>query len=99
MCAAPTRGMRTLVHEDRAIERAHELDVVGRDLARERILLLEDACAAKASPLVWRRMRTALVLRRAPDRFGGRIGAHPAGIVERNPEVVTEGGCAVVSSS
>jgi hypothetical protein len=66
------------------VERAHELHVVGAHLARERILLLEDAGAAEAAPLVRRRVRPALVFRRAPDRLGRRVGAHAPGLVERN---------------
>ena len=37
-----------------------------------------------------RRVRPALVLRRAPDRFRRRVGAQPAGFVEREAEVVGE---------
>ena len=44
----PRRRVRASVHEDRTVERAHELHVVGAHLARERILLLEDAGAAEA---------------------------------------------------
>ena len=78
------RRVRPAVHEDRPVQRAHELDVVDARFARQRILLLEDARAAEAAPLVRRRVRPALVLRRSPDRFGRRVRAHAAGIVERN---------------
>jgi hypothetical protein len=83
--------MRPVVEVDGPIERAHELQPVADDLARDRIELLQDARAADAAPLMGRRMRPALVLRRAPDRFGRRIGAEAAGLVEREAEVVGQG--------
>ena len=86
----PRRRMRPAVHEDRAVERPHELDVVDLHLARERILFLEDARAAEAAPLVRRRVRPALILRRAPDRLRRRVGAQASGLVERDAEVVAE---------
>ena len=84
------RRMRPAVHEDRTVERAHELDVIDLHLARERILFLEDARAAEAAPLMRRRVRPALIFRRAPDRLGGRVRAQTPGVVERDAEVVAE---------
>jgi hypothetical protein len=86
----PGGWMGPAVHEHRAIERAHELNVIDRDLARQRVLLLEDARAAEPAPLVRRRMRAALVFRCAPDRLGARICTHATGVVEGNPEIVAE---------
>jgi len=82
--------MWTAVHEDRPVERAHELQAVADDVARDRIEILQDACATNAAPLVRRRVRPALVLRCAPDRFGRRVGAKASGFVERQTEVVSE---------
>ena len=87
----PGRRMRAAVHEDRPVQRSHELDVIRLDVARQRILFFQDARAAEAAPLMRRRVRPALILRRAPDRFGRRVRPHAAGVVERNPEVVAEG--------
>ncbi len=86
----PRRRMRTAVHEDGTIERSHELDVIDPHVAGQRILLLEDAGATEAAPLMRRRMRPALILRRPEDRFGGRLRPHHAGGVEGNAGVVTE---------
>ena len=82
------RRMLAAVHEDRPIERAHVLKAVADDLARDRIEVFENAGAADAAPLVRRRVRPALVLGGAPDRFRRRIGAQTAGFVERNTEIV-----------
>ena len=82
--------MRPAVHEDRPVERAHELEAVADDLARDRIQVLQDARAADAAPLVRRRVRPALILRRAPDRFRRGVGAQAAGLVEREAEVIGE---------
>ncbi len=84
----PCGRMRAAVDEDRPVERAHELHAVADDLARDRIQVLQDARAADAAPLVRRRVRPALVLGRAPDRFRRRVGAQTAGFVEREAEVV-----------
>ena len=71
----PGRRMRAAVDEDRPVERAHELHAVADDLAGDRIEVLEDARAADAAPLMRRRVRPALVFRRAPDRLRRRVGA------------------------
>ena len=84
------RRMRPVVEVDRPIERAHELHPVAEDVAGDRIELLEDARAADAAPLMRRRVRPALVLRRAPDRFGRRVGAQAAGFVEGEAEIVRQ---------
>ncbi len=86
----PRRRMRTPVHEDRPVERPHELHVIGAHVARQRVLLLQNARAAEAAPLVRRRMRPALVFRRAPDRFRRRVRTLPAGGVEGNAEIVAK---------
>ena len=86
----PRRRMRTAVHEDRPVERSHELDVIRLDLARQRVLLLQDARAAEAAPLVRRRVRPALILGRAPDRLRRGVRALAAGGVEGNAQIVAE---------
>ena len=60
------------------------------DFAREWVLLFENARAAKAPPLMRRRVRPALVLGSSPDRLGGRVSPHAARVVERNPEVIAK---------
>jgi hypothetical protein len=82
------RRVWTPVHEDRPIERAHVLKAVPHDFARDGIEVFENAGAADAAPLVRRRVRPALILRGAPDRFRRRIGPHPAGFIERNTQIV-----------
>jgi hypothetical protein len=80
--------MWTAIDEDRPIERAHELHAVADDLPRDRIEVLQNPCTANAAPLVRRRVRPALILRCAPDRFGCGIGAKTASLVERETEIV-----------
>ena len=84
------RRVRAAVHEHRAVERAHELDVVHVDVARQRVLLLENPRAAKTAPLVRRRVRPALILRRAPNRFRRGVRAQATCLVEGNPCVVAK---------
>ena len=60
------------------------------DVARDRVLFLEDARATEASPLVRRRVRPALVFRRPPDRLRSRVRSETAGVVEGNARVVAE---------
>ena len=86
----PGRRVRPAVHEDRPVERAHELHPVADDLPGNRVQVLEDARAADASPLVRGGMRPALVFRGAPDRLRRRVGAKAAGFVQRQPEVVRQ---------
>src|SRR5262245_63557591 len=84
------RRMRTSVHVNRPIQRTHELNMVGFHVSREWILLFENASAAKAAPLMRRRVRTALVLGSAPDGFGAGVRAHSSCVIEWNPQIVPE---------
>ena len=86
----PCRWVRTAVHEDRTVQRPHELDVIRPDVARQRILFLEDARPAKPAPLMWGRVRPALVFRRSPDRFRRGIGPQTPGLVEGDARIVAE---------
>ena len=56
--------MRAAIDEDWPVERSHVLKMVRTHLARQRILLGEDASAADTAPLMRQRMRTALIFRR-----------------------------------
>src|SRR5262245_27583284 len=82
--------MRTTIHVNRPVQRSHELNVVNLDVARQWILLFEDARPAKTTPLVGKRVRPALEFRYSPDRFGRRVRSHTPCVVERNPEIVSE---------
>src|SRR5690348_15579577 len=78
----PGRWMWPSIDEDRPIERAHELQAIADNLPRDGIEIFQNACTTNAAPLVWRRVRPALIFRRAPDRFGCRVGAKTSGFVE-----------------
>jgi hypothetical protein len=84
------RWMRTAVHEDRPIQRPHELNVVDADIARQRILLLENARPTEAPPLVRRRVWPALILQSSPDRLRRRVRSDAARLIERNSGVVAQ---------
>ena len=86
----PRWRMRPPVHENRPVQRPHELDVIRPHFPREGVLFLEDARSSEAAPLVGGRVRSALILRCSPDRLGGGVRPHPARVVERNPEIVTQ---------
>jgi hypothetical protein len=84
------RRVRPPVHEHRPVEGAHELDVIHGDVAGQRVQLLQDPGAAESPPLMRRRVGTALVLGRSPERLGARVGAQAPGLVEGDPEIVAE---------
>ena len=84
------RWMRAAVHEDRPVQRPHELHVVDADIARQRVLLFENPRPPEAAPLVRRGVRPALVLQRSPDRLRRRVRSDAARLVEGNPGVVTQ---------
>ena len=87
----PGRRMRTSIHEHGAVQGPHELQVVGANFARERILFLENARASEAAPLMGSRMRAALILWRSPDRLRGGVGTLATGLIEWNPCIVAQG--------
>ena len=84
------RRMRASIHVNRPVEGAHELNVICLHLSRLRVLFLQDAGTTEAAPLVWGRVRPALVLRCSPDRFRRRVRPHASCFVEWNPQVIAE---------
>ena len=86
----PGWRMPSAVQVDRPAHGTQILDVIGRQIACERVDFLGDPHASGAAPLMRRRVRPALKLRDSPDRLGRRFGPHAPGVVERNPEVVPQ---------
>src|SRR5262249_39187773 len=84
--------MRSTIHIHRPIERTHELDVIGLDITRERILFFKDPHASQTAPLMRSRMRPARIFRRSPEGFGRRVRPHASGFIERDSEIVAQGG-------
>src|SRR5262245_11865975 len=84
------RRMLPTIHEDRPVQRTHELDMICLHLSRQWILFFQNARTAETTPLVRRRVWPALILRSSPDRFGRGLGPEASCIVEWNPEVIPE---------
>ena len=87
-CGRVRRWMRASVHEDRPVQRPHELDVVDADIARQRVLLLENPRPrGRATGAARRAAGTGLTF---PDRLRRRVRSDAARVVEGNPRVVTQ---------
>ncbi|PYS19058.1 MAG: hypothetical protein DMG11_32215 [Acidobacteria bacterium] len=64
--------------------------MISPDIPRQRILFLEDSPASEPAPLVWGRVRSALIFRRSPDGLCRRVRPQAARIIEWNPQIVAQ---------
>src|SRR5437870_2651770 len=86
----PCRRMRSAIEVDHPIHRAPPLNVVCREIARQRIDFFLKSRSADPAPLVSRRMRTALILGNSPNRFGGGLRALPACGIQWDTKIIAE---------